>query len=121
MRKRIPEGALRPELMGKEDKPKPDDPTVNSVIDWRERENLKLKQAKVAHGNEVEKEKLRISKLILVACGCLLLLFYIAEIIIASTSITIEPQIRMLFIEPVRFVLTATVGYLFATRGNSER
>ncbi|MCL2573550.1 MAG: hypothetical protein FWE34_03235 [Defluviitaleaceae bacterium] len=69
----------------------------------------------------MEKDKLRTSKLILVACGLLLLLFYTAEIIIAAVGIEIDAQIRMMFIEPVRFVLTATIGFLFATKSGSDR
>jgi len=104
--------------MGSVDKPIPSDFFISPVD--QELEKVKLEQEKLRHGNEVEKDKLRTSKWILGSCGFLLLLFYVAEIFIAHNSIAIDAQLRMLFIEPVRFVLTATIGYLFATKSSDK-
>ncbi|MCL2575138.1 MAG: hypothetical protein FWE33_01770 [Defluviitaleaceae bacterium] len=98
----------------KEDKP------FNEMIhpSYEEVKGWEAKEKEADRGHEIEKEKLRISKFILSSCGIFLVLFYAGEIIISRLDVNFDVQLRMMIVEPVRFVLSATIGYLFAIRVN---
>jgi len=54
-------------------------------------------------------------------CGAFLIVFYLSEILIHFAGIKIDMQIRMMIIEPVRFVLAAIIGYLFSIKVPSSK
>ncbi|MCL2168418.1 MAG: hypothetical protein FWB74_00160 [Defluviitaleaceae bacterium] len=117
-----------PESEGKplEDVPFPENSPLGKSSYMSEAGMLKYKEMddkakESAQKNEIEKEKLKIGKWTLIGCGIFLALFYISEIVIHSLGIKIEIQIRMMIIEPVRFVLAAIIGYLFAIKTPSGK
>ena len=82
---------------------------------------LKIAAAQRERDDKLKAEKLKMAGWMIFGCLLVLLVFYGIEILIASYNMRIDPQIRLLLIEPFRFVVSATVGYLFSIRGTDSK
>ena len=58
--------------------------------------------------------KFKTGRDIIFLCLGLIFIFYASEIAQSVLEIAIDPPIKLALIEPVKFVLTATIGYIFA-------
>jgi len=113
-------GNKNPKSIPPEDQPMVGTSAYLESIDALELEKLRIKDKQDQRDHDESLEKLRTGKRILFWCAILWLLLYIVEVLFIIFDLLMAPEMRILFLESVRFISVATVGYIFATKEKTK-